>query len=380
MAHWKAKPSPASAMFSSPTWVWGMILVVVLFSGCQSSRVRWNLFNWQNLDRVPPPATGTLSIPGVSNSGYPTSALPPPPTTLPSATGLPTVNPQGYNGNAQPGVYFNQPTTNSWQNTGGAAGQPLSAIPGRDASTGWTGLPNSPNGMPGNAGSGLANNPVASVPPMLSGDSFDPFSTDRIPAWTPEFANPGPNPLTIRSPASTVGVGQTGWWPEQGNYANAPQTSNLGDGRVLRNMQQSVTQFFNQQPANVGGFQTTTPIENPMILATGYQQGIPNQAAPVNPTPIDPQQAAQQWAQIQQQQLDNLRAQQMQQFQAAAANQPGLVSGSSSLQVLAESTTSHVAENQARLGLRTAPGISVDPRYAGRVPQGSAFVNPTQLR
>lgn len=375
------------------------LCAALLLSGCQSSRVRWNLFNWQNLDRVPPPATGSLSIPGVSTTALPTSTLPPPPSSLPSGTSLPYVNPQNNNGipsfngatgAANPGVYFNSPTgTPNWNNgynTAAASNSgALTAIPGRDASTGWTSPTQGQTAGINQGNSGQFSNYTSSVPPLLNNTNFDPFSTERIPAWNPEIASNSNHPMTITSSSGNGNNAQVGWWPNQNGNASAYNSNGttLGDGHVLRNMQQSVKNFFQQEPANLGGFQTTTPIQNPMILATGYNAGAPVSVA-ANPymnnvTAAQGSTAAQstaaQWAEYQRQQMDALRVQQMQQLQMAATNNPAFAAGSGQMQVLAESSTSRVAENQARLGIRSAAN-NLDPRYSGQQPQGSAAIIP----
>lgn len=355
----------SSATVSGFRWflVTGLLLVMLTGTGCRSNRVQWNLFNWQHLDRVPPPATGSLSLPGTSTSGYPTSTIPAPPTTLPSSNGLPNVSPPGYpsgTGNwssgqtpsLPPGSNVNPPGT-------------LSAIPGRDASAGWA-VPNA---------SGLYNpNEVAAVPPMLNEANFDPFSTDRIPAWNPDtFAGPT-HPLLNTSPTASSGNGQVGWWPHQtqnqSDFANPGP--GFGNGQVLGSMNRSIQGFFQQEPANLGGFQTTAPIQNPMIAATGNgympATGVPPSQFPTSP---NPQVNAEAWARYQQQQLEALRVRQMQQLQAAAAANPSFGTGSGQMQVLAESSTSNIAENQSRQGIRSAAMLR-DPRYSGQTPQGSA--------
>jgi len=400
------------------------LCLVILGSGCQQQRrVNWNPLNWKSLERLPPPPTGSLNIPGV-NRAYPTSALPSPPLNLP-ASQLPNASgnvgpPNGVVNPLAPGVYFpnnSQPATNQsqpWQSTtGGGPTQPYvnpassnqlqgsggpgnsaagtySTIPGREGSNPG-GLIN-PNLTAGAATSGASSFNMAAVPALNFG-GFDPFATSSIPNWNntggPAVANEV-NPMLIRSAANAGNPNQPGWWPTEvasssGSGNSAVPTSGIGRGQLLQRLANNTKAIFNRQPANLGGFQTTAPIENPMILATNYnaapvtylagQASAPGQFP--GPLQANTQAANPSFSRVLDAQAQQAQFAAVQRQMQAIAYQNALAArargGSGAMQVLAENTTSEIAENQNRLGMRAPVNNAVDPKYLGmQTPQGSA--------
>jgi len=400
-----------------------IVPVLALMVGCQNRSAAWNPTQWGRMERIPPPATGSLQIPGMS-PGYPGLGQPTGPLTAPPSQLPPMGNPAGAGqGQGQmgtgvaPGVYFPNGTngstpagsanpaaagtgTSPWQ---GAGTPTYNAIPDRAASTAAAGTPTaSPTGATGGFD-------LSAAPPLLPG-GFDPYSTAQTPAFSGQHYNVGhgsSNPLLVTNQPTSPPGGQDGWFPGQlqgaqgmGLSSSSPQASGLGSGGLLRRWFGSPGGRF--QPANVTGYMTTAPIENPMIPVTppagtgsgGWRLGSRFQPQPVMPgsggSPgtgpggvsysrwLDAQAAAQ--AQAQQQAAWQQAAWQQAAWQQAAAGGMPVAStpvawtagaGTGAYQVLAENTTAATAENQARQGL-VSPRPTPGGYPAGVIPPGSA--------
>lgn len=457
-------PAPAKNpwrfRFSNRLGLCCLLPLLLLLAGCQNNRrVNWNPLNWGNLERLPPPPTGSLNIPGLPNpyinsnpfpnsgSGLLSGNLPPPPNSIAnnqfSGAGFPgNAAPAGAINSPAPGVYFPS-AANSFPNQvpgtvpgtfgggtfgGGipgidpATGQPLSSPwqtssspgnvqpyinPGTGANSGG-GILNAIPGREQNGGNAfnigsVANNVAAganragfdlsAVPPLAG--NFDPFDTSRVPTWNSPLwsgASTASNPLLNTGNAAVPPASQSGWWPTQGNGGSgnnlvASGEPGWGRGRLWQRLSNAAKSTF--QPANLGGFQTTAPIDNPMILATAYDPNAPATGGLGNllnnlPNPAAYSQArdAQAAYQLQQAQLQAYQQAQVVAYQnaLAAANRSGTnPGGAGAMQVLAENTTSEVAENQSRTGVRTA-AAPVDPRYAGgQAASGFPNSNPAPL-
>jgi len=406
MSHAGTKPSRGGRAAGGAAY-WACVLGVLLLcgAGCQARRSDWRLLNFGRVDRVPPPATGSLNVPqfgGVNMGGAAAPILYPPPSQLPVQQ-TPVVNPGG---GLSPGVFFptnslspgaspgpatggsSQPGVGGpspWHTTGGgAAGPTFSQIPDRGAPTNFVAGATAPTGFD------------PRLAPSLLPGGFDPYDTSTIPLWSAQGSPQGANfnPLVTTSNPTLPPGAQEGFWPGQLQGVNTPTTfgaSATGSGSGERRRRWFGGQRF--QPANVTGQMTTASIDNPMIPVT-QTASAPAAAAyyPVQPAAVgnasvpggglsygrwlQVQQAAQQQAR-QQAMYQSQWLQQQQQAQAAALRSGP---GSSAYQVLAENSTAVVAENQIRLGAAgSASAVGNDPNRGGVRSAGGPLLAPTQL-
>lgn len=372
-------------------WVsFGLLLASLLVTtGCQNRPFGSRWFNFGRTERVPPPPTNSLNIPQFA----------PVLGSTPYSAGAPVVNPGAVNpGLVNPGLV----------NPG--LGSP--PIPGVGVSP-WNTVPTGPlsqanpnlgtptysqipdRGSPAAApGSSVAVNPTlgidrANVPALLPG-GFDPYDTSRIPTWSATGPTGfGANPLASTSSPTTPPGAQEGFWPGQLQTPGSPGNSGFGSGQWLRRV------FGGQrlQPANLTGYATTAPIENPMIPVTapiGYVGQPAVGAYPVQPVNYVTQPAAMpaampgsglsyaRWREMQdaaqaqaRQQAAWQQAQMMnQQLAQAAALRSG--AGAGNYQVLAENSTSRTAENQSRFGWAAPTQVPPNSNYGG-----PSMVNPS---
>jgi hypothetical protein len=377
---------------ASKVGCWLVLLCLFMTSGCQNRPAGWRLLNFGRAERVPAPSTGSLNIPQFG-------------PVLGTAPSTPIGMPTNYStGALQPGTYnpTGAPIINPGMGNPPAGSVPM--VPGMGVSP-WntTAAPNglsNPAGLttysqipdrgtaPGVPSSAVAVNPTlgvdrTSVPALLPG-GFDPYDTSRVPTWSAGASGFGANPLVSTSNPTAPPGAQEGFWPGQLQTPGSPGNTGFGSGQFLRRL------FGGSrlQPANLTGFATTAPIDNPMIPVTpnvGYptQPMAGNYAVqPVNyvgqparyvgqpvATPGNglsyarwremqtaAQAQAQQQAAWQQAQLRN------QQLAQAAALRSG--PGAGSYQVLAENSTSRTAENQTRFGYVAPSMAPVNPNYS----------------
>jgi hypothetical protein len=372
-----------------------VVLSLLIVTGCQN---RPRLFNFGRTDRVPPPATNTLNIPQFNPvlGSPPTSNMGMPYTTpvggSSSGAFYPTGNPISNPGVANPAMGtptvpgigvspWNSPANGAATGINPGTGAPIyTQIPDRGSATGVPGSTMTGNPMLGGSVTGVDR---TNVPALLPG-GFDPYDTSRVPTWS-NAGGTGFNALgTTSSPTVPPGA-QVGFWPGQTQTPGSPGNTGFGSGQWLRR----VFGGSRLQPANLTGYATTAPIDNPMIPVTpgvGYApQTMPGNYG-VQPAAFVAQPSAtpgnglsyarwremqaaglaqaQQQAAWQQAQLWN------QQMAQAAALRSG--PGASSYQVLAENSTSRTAENQTRFGL-SAPAVApVNPNYGAPPVAGAA--------
>ncbi|MDP1560996.1 MAG: hypothetical protein Q8M16_06340 [Pirellulaceae bacterium] len=373
---------------------WSVVLCLLICSGCQNRPAGWRLLNFGRTERVPPPGTGSLNIPqfgpvlGTAPMGQtnPVGMSP----THPGAfypSGTPIVNP----GFSNPTIPPNVPGigTSPWNTSTTGAGGGLGSVNPNTGLPTYSQIPDrgTATGVPGSA---VAVNPTlgidrTNVPSLLPG-GFDPYDTSRIPTWSATGPSGfGTNALaTTSSPTAPPGA-QEGFWPGQLQSQGSPGNTGFGSGQWLR----SVFGSRRLQPANLTGYATTAPIDNPMIPVTQGVNYLPQPMAgnyPVQPVayvsqPVgtpgnglsyarwrEMQAAAQaqarQQAAWQQAQLMN------QQMAQAAALRSG--PGAGGYQVLAENSTSRAAENQNRFGWTTPPMSPGNPNYGAPPVMGSS--------
>lgn len=261
---------------------WVVVLCLFLTTGCQNRPSGWRLLNFGRAERVPAPGTGTLNIPQFG-------------PVLGTAPSTPIGMPYNYStGGLQPGAY--NPTGTPIVNPG-MGNPPAGAVPtmpGMGVSP-WntTAAPNglsNPSGLttyaqipdrgtvPGAPSSSIAVNPTIGVDrtavPMLLPGGFDPYDTSRVPTWSATSASGfGANPLVSTSNPTAPPGAQEGFWPGQLQTPGSPGNTGFGSGQFLRRL------FGGSrlQPANLTGYATTAPIDNPMIPVTP-NVGYPAQA------------------------------------------------------------------------------------------------------
>jgi len=358
-------------------WVLCFLLVVFCFSGCRNGQRLFPNLNLGSMARIPAPSTGTLRFPGSGNA-----PLNPPPTQInvnPSATAA--------DGTIRSGVFF-QPNPSPYTSgqTNPATGQPLNSIPGRRN-------PLSASALGGPGAGGVASSPNPAAVNSAAGVTFDPFRTGNNPHWANStmaggLAQQQPAtgvPSLLGATAARTDASRPGWYA--GNPSTTPvsngstgffqaqptaktnQNLAMGNGGLMQRMSNSIKSFFTQQPANMGGFQTTAPVNNPNGFLPGqtypvapvqyYQQSVPNGAFGNGP----------------------FRGNVPNQFQRSPATglsgQGGLVSAPQN-HVLGENSSSLMAENQARMGVRQpGPGNQqTGSAYAGGGGQVGGNVYP----
>ncbi|MBL8890105.1 MAG: hypothetical protein JNL67_09010 [Planctomycetaceae bacterium] len=373
-------------------WVWiGFSLFIAnlaVTAGCQNRPFGSRLFNFGRTERVPPPPTNSLNIPQFApvlgstpySLGAPAMA---PANSYP--TGSPTVglgvSNQGVASPAIPGVGvspWNTAPTGPLSQANPNLGTPTySQIPDRGAPA-------------AGQNSSVAINPTlgidrANVPALLPG-GFDPYDTSQIPSWSSTAATGfGSNPLASNSSPTTPPGAQEGFWPGQLQTPGSPNNSGFGSGQWLRR----VFGGPQLQPANLTGYVTTAPIENPMIPVTapiGYPGQSPGLGYPVQPVNYVAQPAGlpgnglsyarwremQEAAQAQARQQATWQQTQLMNQQMAQAAVLRSAPGAGNYQVLAENSTSRTAENQSRFGWAPPPQVSPNSNYGG-----PSVVNPT---
>jgi len=349
---------PTDLRLASPAlWIGLLGLALIGSLGCQNRPGNWRLLNFGRVDRVPPPPTGSLNIPqfgpvmGTPGGASLGPSLPPGP--LPPQLGVSPWNSGAANGSPSP-TYTQIP-----ERAASPSAVASSPAPGFDA---------------------------RNAPPLLPG-GFDPYDTSTIPT----FAAPagGINPLTTTSSPTVPPGAQDGFWPTTSSGAPGSMTNNSRSAPAASQPSQSWFDPSRFQPVNMGGFTTTTAIDNPMIPVTPVSNpvvGAGYYAAPVPvATPAANGSFAQQWQsqsatqQAQQVQLAQQQAQQLAAWQQAQGNGQPFVAppvaspAMSNNQVLSENSSSQTAENQARMGWAGAAPPANNGGY-GASPSGGAGV------
>lgn len=361
----------------------GLLLVVFFLTGCRSGQRLFPNMNMNPLARIPAPSTGTLRFPG---SG--TAPLNPPPSQInvnPSATAA--------DGTPKSGVFFQSnvgPYTSGQSNTSSAntsSGQPLNSIPGRSnpLSASALGGPGS-NSPRSSSVAPVSNNLTAFNNGASTSVGFDPFRTNSNPNWANTamngaFAN-GQAASNTPNLVATSGTGpdanRPGWYTgdssasPSGNgtgffQAKAPDPQNqnlaIGNGRLMQQMSNSFNSFFNRQPANLGGFQTNAPINS----TNGF---VPGQAYPVAPVQYYQQRNGQFGQPAAGGQGPVYQGQNQFAQPGRLQGQGGGLVSAPQYQVLGENSTSLMAENQARSGVRQNNSAGGSGYSAGGNPVG----------